>query len=65
MRARIIHWLGGVTNEEAWDEIDSETEWLNSRIEGLEETIEELQALIPAPKKSPGRPRKITPVKVI
>ena len=67
MRDWIIHLLGGITYEEAHDWVMDDTEDLKREIECCERTIEELSALIPAPKKPKVRPRKVSvePVKAV
>jgi len=64
MRDYLIHLLGGYTEAE-YEDMNADYEEVYEEMVMRGKTIEELQSLIPAPKKALGRPRKITPVKVV
>lgn len=66
LRDTLISWLGGLTYEEAWEEMDQETAWLNSRVEELEDALTTALLEKMGQKKPIGRPRKVNiePVKV-
>jgi hypothetical protein len=55
IRAWLIHLFGGITYAEAHEWLMDDTEELKREIEICETTIEELSALIPAPKKPKGK----------
>jgi hypothetical protein len=58
MRDWLIRLLGGYTFQDLCDDVDTEIDFMTRQIESYENTIEELQALIPVPKKTRGRPKK-------
>jgi len=55
MRDWLIRLFGGITYSEAHEWLMEDTEELEREIELCERTIEELSALIPAPKKPRGK----------